>query len=84
MDKRSEEFFDDIQKRISFFNNHAGKELSCELGEAALSIKGTTDSIYDSFESHMKVIDRIFDDIYNLSLKEIDRNWLYNPKISVK
>jgi len=32
----------------------------------------------------MKVIDRIFDDIYNLSLKEIDSNWLYNPKISVK
>jgi len=28
VDKRSEEFFDDIQKRISFFNNHAGKELS--------------------------------------------------------
>lgn len=85
VNKRSEEFFYDIQKKISLLNEVAGKELSFEelsdgLGEASLSIKGTTDYIYNSFESHMKVIDRVFDELYNLSLEEIDRSWIHNPK----
>lgn len=87
IDKRSEEFALGIQPKINEIEKKERRSLSLDeiafcLNYDLMSIKDTTDRIYDVVPKYIDCIDNILSELHDLSLMDLSGKFIHDPRLS--